>query len=107
MKRFNHTPGPWSYTILGPYRNNMAVLDIEINYGKDGECIADTVYEEANARLIASSPLMLEGLIMSYNLLKTWGIGNQVLIGGIIEKATGMTIDDALAAYAEKQKNEK
>ena len=105
MKKLKHTPGPWSYTILGPHRNNKEVLAIEINYGKDGECIADTVYEEADARLIAAAPDMLDTLIAQYRGIchvcaegcscDGMCAGKEVL-RTVIEKATGLKIEEII-----------
>ena len=50
-----HTPGPWKYVKQGPHWNNPALERIEIQHGNDGECIADTVYEEADARFIVTA----------------------------------------------------
>lgn len=63
MSKLKHTPGPWSYSRCGKHWNNPELVRIEINYGDDGECIADTVYQEDDARLIAAAPEMLEALI--------------------------------------------
>ena len=111
MKRFNHNPGPWRYTIHGPHPDNMAALDIKINRGEDSECVAGSVYEEADARLIAACPEMLDALIYLLRVAdpyRTGGMQHQreaiSMSLAAIEKATGMTIDDALAAYAESQK---
>lgn len=38
------------------------MTNIEINFGVDGECIADTVYQEEDARLISAAPELLEAL---------------------------------------------
>ncbi|NUU68164.1 hypothetical protein HQN64_18940 [Enterobacteriaceae bacterium BIT-l23] len=59
---FKGTPGPWSYRKSGPHWNNSLLTNIEINFGSEGECIADTVYEEADARLISAAPELLEAL---------------------------------------------
>lgn len=56
-----HTPGPWGYLRYNHW-NNPNLDCFEITYGEHGEAIADTVYEEADARLIAAAPQMLEAL---------------------------------------------
>jgi len=59
MNQIKHTPGPW---ILGQsYTNDYAIREPE------GECVAVTCSlldgeDEANARLIAASPELLEVL---------------------------------------------
>lgn len=60
MSGFKGTPGPWMYANHGPHRNNQELDDISIQYGSVGEHIADTVYEENDARLIAAAPDLLE-----------------------------------------------
>ncbi len=60
--QMNHTPGPWKAVPGGKHWNNQDLVNIEIQYGEDGECIADTVYEMADAALIAASPDLLREL---------------------------------------------
>lgn len=57
-----YTKGPWKYVNYGKHWNNNSLNRIEIQYGEDGECIADTVYEDADARLISAAPDMYEAL---------------------------------------------
>lgn len=64
MQEFKGTPGPWSLRVTGAHWNNPKLQNIEINYGTDGECICDTVYEIEDAHLIAAAPELLEALIM-------------------------------------------
>lgn len=55
----SHTPGPWEYQYsTGTSHKNCPW---EIIFG-DVECIAESVYEEADARLIAAAPDMLAAL---------------------------------------------
>jgi hypothetical protein len=42
------------------HHNNPSLVNIEICYGKDDECICDTVYREEDARLIAAAPELFE-----------------------------------------------
>ena len=56
MEKF--TKAPWSVRFTGAHWNNPKLRNIEINYGEDTECICDTVYEEADAHLIAAAPEM-------------------------------------------------
>lgn len=60
MSGFKGTPGPWKYAKNGPHWNNAALERISIEFGIYGENIADTVYEENDARLIAAAPDLLE-----------------------------------------------
>lgn len=57
-----HTPGPWTYRKkLHALHGNSDLF--EIHWSSEGECTAEIVHGEANARLIAAAPEML-------NLLK-------------------------------------
>lgn len=57
-----HTPGPWKVFNAGPHYNNQAIDNLQIQYGEDGECISDHVYTQADARLIAAAPELMEAL---------------------------------------------
>lgn len=52
-----HTPGPWKAHKL-PQKIGFA--EWEIHYSDDGECVAEIVHKEEDARLIAESPAMYE-----------------------------------------------
>ena len=60
MSEFKGTPGPWKYVKHGPHWNDPQLVNIGIEFGNAGEHIADTVYEENDARLIAAAPDLLE-----------------------------------------------
>ena len=100
-----HTPGPWEYEVTNETPNRLDIIiqasiggkDIGWNYViPDGE-------GEANARLIAAAPEMLEMIVEIYRGFKaaidTTGYTppkvNQIIVD-LIEKATGMTIDEVL-----------
>jgi len=51
----------WNYWKVDERETN-GVQGFEIHWSDDGECITDHVYEEADAKLIASAPLLLETL---------------------------------------------
>ena len=57
-----HTKGPWKVVNAGKHWNNKAIDNLQIQYGDDGECISDHVYEMADARLISAAPDLLEAL---------------------------------------------
>lgn len=57
-----HTPGPWNAVDNGPHWNNPTITNWEIQFGDDTECIAEHVYREADARLIAAAPDLLGAL---------------------------------------------
>lgn len=73
MIEFKGTPGPWSYRKTGEHWNNPRLINIEINFGNDGECIADTVYNEEDAKLIAAAPELLGACIRMRNQLYAAG----------------------------------
>lgn len=54
MSATKHTAGPWKVV---PFVNHF-----DIQFEDDGECIAEHVYTEADARLIAAAPDLLEAL---------------------------------------------
>ena len=62
MSETKFTPGPWYIRKTGKHWNNAELDNIEICYGKDDECICDTVYQDSDARLIAAAPDMYEAL---------------------------------------------
>lgn len=43
-------------------RETNGVKGFEIHYSDDGECVTDHVYEEADAKLIAAAPELLQAL---------------------------------------------
>lgn len=62
MKEFKGTPGPWTVNEIGQHWNNKSLTHLEITFGEDGECICDTVYQRADANLMAAAPELLEAL---------------------------------------------
>ena len=52
MSETKHTPGPW--TVRGYPHPAFKQELCEIGFGSDGELICDTVYERADANLIAA-----------------------------------------------------
>lgn len=91
--KVKHTPGPW--VVEGLVESN-GVGAFRIVSPDNTHAVAD-VYEiegrEANARLIAAAPEMLEALINARSLLETVGgfeASNECIqLSAIIEKATG------------------
>tara|TARA_R110000772_G_scaffold258707_2_gene376038 strand:- start:492 stop:797 length:306 start_codon:yes stop_codon:yes gene_type:complete len=68
MRDTKHTPGPWVAKKLGEYLAAMNPnLWGEVQYGNIGEVVCENVYEEADARLIAAAPDMLEALIKCHD----------------------------------------
>lgn len=64
-----HTPGPWKVVNAGQHWNNKTTTNYQIQYGDDGECISDHVYEPADAQLIAAAPDLLEALKLLQNCM--------------------------------------
>lgn len=57
-----HTPGPWHVRNNGPHPNNPKTINYDIAWSNAGELVAEHVYEESDARLIAAAPDLLEAL---------------------------------------------
>lgn len=93
-----HTPGPWKAVEL---EIPVGFARFEIHYSEDGECVAEVVHQEANAKLIAAAPDLLEALQAAYAKFSAFGFiweGRETTEGQIllcnmrdaIEKATGV-----------------
>ena len=93
-----HTPGPWRY------RQDGTVIAIEARYGRDGHdpdawvgtqrVAAVSMYAEADARLIAAAPDLLELAESSLELLEnTW-------VGGPCDSDCECILHDLRAAIA-------
>jgi len=111
MNKLKHTPGPWKFSqgFIGS-RHCMFVSCDPYKYDgmhiHNGEKMGEKTDEsEANARLIASAPEILESLILEYKFIKEWAsaalpekIFDDLMITKlkVIEKATGMSIDEVL-----------
>jgi len=94
MENVTHTPGPWT---ISSRPNPALPKDTihEINFGTDGECVAEIVHESADARLIVQAPVMLQALKSSTEALRSAGTNyadmicdlNTKLIAGIEGKS--------------------
>jgi hypothetical protein len=92
--KLKHTPPPWK---VASYKN-YAYTTSEIQFGTEGECVAEVVHEIEDARLIAAAPEMLKALIYVLDERKR-GVDNgktDNMIQDIIEKATGQKIEDLI-----------
>tara|TARA_R100000544_G_C2163311_1_gene28695 strand:+ start:44 stop:325 length:282 start_codon:yes stop_codon:yes gene_type:complete len=67
MSNAKFTKGKWVINYTGTHWNNPTLRNIEVNYGSQGECICDTVYNDSDAHLIAAAPEMYEILESIYN----------------------------------------
>ena len=65
LKELNEkaTRSPWMAHNAGIHWNNPDLINWEIRWNADGECVADTVYGEADAHLIAATRNLLPELI--------------------------------------------
>ncbi len=63
MEGFKGTQGPWKVNTIGQHWNNKSLTHIEVTFGEDGECVCDTVYQMADANLIAAAPDLLEACL--------------------------------------------
>lgn len=108
MKKLKHTLGPWiaQYDIV----DDIFYVDSDKGDIAQVECIQinDAEIDEANAYLIAAAPEMLECLIKSFILLQEIdkrycsvpmtieNFEQREEIRQVIEKVTGMTIEEVL-----------
>lgn len=82
MKEFKGTKGPWEVNVIGPHWNNDSLTHLEVTFGRDGECVCDTVYQLEDANLIAAAPELLEavmGLLESHGEIgsaNVWSIND-------------------------------
>ena len=95
LEKLGITPGRWRVHNNGPHWNNKDLVHYEIHWSYDGECVCDTVYKLADARLIAQAPKMLKALIELYHDWKHIDYTDpDVFIKPIIESATGKTWEE-------------
>lgn len=104
MTKLQHTPGPWKCYNTDPVETELDIV-IESQFLTMGWLYSSNENSEANARLIAAAPEMLEELInfCRYNCTdcsghiegcsETCGLKNAK---AIIEKATGLKIEEVL-----------
>jgi hypothetical protein len=108
-KKLKHTPGPWTYFKEKQEIDvmNMTIFFDTVQFKENG--ISENLVRlnddnsEANARLIAAAPEMLECLIEICTYLQTNKLNSILPTSGyhknminIIEKATGLTIEEVL-----------
>lgn len=90
MSNDKHTPGPWKHrhTPLRGIANDVYCVD----WSEDQEEVAEIVHGEANARLIAAAPDLLEACETAVSILRALGHtrgGSYEDICAAIAKATG------------------
>ena len=105
-----HTPGPWHINPLFDYsvnseKKHVTMVNVSVR-GK--ECDVDHPEAQANARLIAAAPDLLEACKLAKQHLDAMrlesGMGNVLLP---FEKAAFEQVDTALTAAIEKAEGDK
>lgn len=61
-----------------PYENKVGFATHEIHWSDDGECVAEVVHGEADAKLIAAAPEMFETLYKLYGSINIAASQNAV-----------------------------
>ena len=101
-----HTPGPWHVIDGGPHWNCPEIKNFQVREGcksergydvawsDAGELVVEHVYEEADARLIAAAPELLEALIEAEKIVSehykhTHELVTHMKICAAIARATG------------------
>lgn len=104
MNKLQHTPGPWKVGVDRVDKNTLVMDDNNIGIASVVEWPNEA---EANARLIAAAPRMLEALIGAIEIIKIWH-GEEAFqiylknapemkpIISSIERATGLSIEEVL-----------
>lgn len=67
MNEFKGTKGKWK--VVEREKTDYAPKTNEIQFGDDGECVAEFVENDYDAQLIAHAPEMLESLIKVNNFI--------------------------------------
>lgn len=83
-----HTPGPWDYfTRQDIYGENISIIQ-----SVEGYRIAEEIVEEADARLIATAPELLEACKIALEAVENpanWNIKARIALTTVIAKAEG------------------
>ena len=87
MTEEKFTPGSWHVRNNGPHWNNPSITNYDIAYSECGELVAEHVYEESDAHLIAAAPDLYEALEEAREFLVHLNV-----TGSLIDQ-----IDEALA----------
>ena len=98
MSKLNHTPKPWAYEITDTTPNRLDIL-IKCEDEPIGWFYTLPGQGEANARLAANSPDLLEYLARCLaNGMNGTGMSKaeQARIKNLIESATGLPIEEVL-----------
>lgn len=90
MSEVKHTPGPWHVLDAGPHWNNTAIPNYrvvrtpapsgpngyDVAWSAYGELVVEHVYEEADARLIAAAPELLDACKSLYQSILRDHVGS-------------------------------
>ena len=95
--KLQHTPGPWVVYDDDFIRSNRTTICQFFN--RDDESFTDSDEQKANARLIAAAPEMLEWIIRHRKVIAPTTY--RVPVDDIIERATGLKIEEVLEANNE------
>ena len=98
----DHTPGPWKVALGNPM---TVIRDVEYGGGYIGSTSAwwyDPEAAEANARLIAAAPELLEALEGIQAALSAW-LNGDTNAEGLLEEAKYNIVDAAIAKATETQ----
>ena len=82
----NHTPGPWKWKTTG-YRHLMTTAGADIHDFGCGCCSCTGDLSDADARLIAAAPELLEALEELYHLIDDAHDGDRVFTFELAQKA--------------------
>jgi hypothetical protein len=97
MSKLQHTPGPWKSYNTEPVETELDIV-IESQFSTIGWLYSGKENSEANARLITAAPEMLNELIKIYTTMyMTQRECYWMPIKDVIEKATGMSIDEVIS----------
>ena len=100
MSKLKHTQGDWRIrkTVDESGDYPFPTYDILAVHEWGPECVACAFQHPYNARLIAAAPEMLEALIEQYKWLYSKAYYQTAeLLKLLIEKATGMSIEEVLS----------
>lgn len=88
-----HTPGPWHHTgrefnDVRDSDDELVAVALHLRVGQPERSVQEA---EANARLIAAAPDLLEMLVEAANFIQPYNVGQELLerIDAAIAKATG------------------
>ena len=82
----SQTPGPW--TLIDNGSVIMTSAPFEVQFGDEGECVAECIHTKEDAHLIAAAPEMLAALEDVQDFLKQSGYRTDI-VKQAIAKAKG------------------